>query len=175
MPAIQMLPITPEIVPLMPTVRRLTALALFNTGQRMRILYKLTVSTWTKKPKFTIEVKQTKQFFAVTTGTDNEIYGFVDKGTKPHFIRPKPSNKSRRLFFRKGFQPKTTPGIIASGSGGSFGNIVTAKEVKHPGTKARKFTPTIMRQTKGQFKKLMDQAFKQTAEFINKRSRSDVG
>jgi hypothetical protein len=165
-----MLPITPKIEAMMPTVRRLTALALFNTGQRMRILYKLTVSTWKKKPKFEIKVTQTKQFFSVVTGTDDEIYGYVDKGTRPHFIRPK--KKFGRLFFRKGFQAKTFPGVIASGSGGSFGKMVVAREVRHPGIKARKFTPTIMRQTKGRFLKLMNQAFKQTAEFINKRSQN---
>jgi len=171
MVAIQMKAVTPKMADLLPTLRRFSSLRMYNVGQRMRMLYKLTVSSWKHKPQFEITVIQNDQQMGVTVGTDDKIFGYVDEGTKPHRIVPKASNPSKRLFFREGFSPKTQPGIVGSWGGGSFGNVVVAKAVNHPGTAARKFTQTIQKQTEKHFENQMRAAMEQTAEFVNRRSR----
>lgn len=48
-------------------------------------------------------------------------------GTRPHIIRPKPSNKSKRLYFRVG------------------GKLVVAKQVNHPGTPPNRYLTSPMK------------------------------
>lgn len=91
--------------------------------------------TWNHKPGFKI----TRDADSTSVGTDDEIFGYVDGGTRPHDIRP----RGKRLKFQGGFKAKTTPGSLRSGSGGSSGAFVFAKVVHHPGTKARNFSKLV--------------------------------
>jgi hypothetical protein len=69
------------------------------------------------------------------SGTDDDIYGYVSKGTKAHVIR---ARKGGRLAFGPS-TPKTRPGSL-TGSAGSRGPVDTfRRQVHHPGTKARRF------------------------------------
>lgn len=95
-----------------------------------------TVDTWKHKPTFTIKLTG----YTITVSTDSEIYGYVDKGTKPHIITAK---SKARLRFQQGYSPKTSPGVIGSSEGGPSGDVLFRRVVKHPGTKARKFGKTI--------------------------------
>ena len=99
-----------------------------------------TTRTWRHKPPFDVTITQKGGDYSVTAGTDSEIYKFVDSGTKPHQIKPK---RSKYLRFSSGFKAKTRPSIIGSQDGGSFGDAIYSKGVKHPGTKARQFTKVI--------------------------------
>lgn len=99
-----------------------------------------TVRTWSTKPTFDLTITEKGGDYSVTAGTDSEIYKFVDSGTKPHQIKPK---RSKYLRFSSGFKAKTRPSIIGSQDGGSFGDAIYSKGVKHPGTKARQFTKVI--------------------------------
>ena len=123
--------------------------------------YKATTATWDHQPKFetVIALGKTKAEFLV--GTDDEIYKFVDEGTKPHIIRPK---KAKVLRFQGGYTAKTQPGIIGSSSGGASGNIYFAKAVNHPGTKARKFSEKINELHKKRFKERMHEAMRRARE-----------
>lgn len=100
--------------------------------------FKSTFATWKHKPKF----GATRRGDAYYITTNDEIYGYVESGTKPHIIRPR--HASRLHFFRGGFQAKSRPGNIASGAGraATIGETF-AKEVHHPGTKPRKFSKLI--------------------------------
>jgi hypothetical protein len=74
-------------------------------------------------------------------GTEDEIFQFVDEGTDPHQIAPKPG---KTLRFYAGGAPKTRPHIIGSGPGKRGDRLVhTRKPVQHPGTEAREFTQEI--------------------------------
>lgn len=95
-----------------------------------------TVSTWEHKPDFKI-TEQSENFIV---STDDEVFGFVDLGTKPHVIVAK---RARVLRFATGGKPKTSPGKITSGSGSKGGDVVFRPRVNHPGTKARLFTQQI--------------------------------
>jgi hypothetical protein len=93
----------------------------------------------------------------VLVGTDDEIYGYVNEGTKPHTIWAK---NARTLAFPSAYTPKTRPGHMTAGSGGASGPTVFAAEVHHPGTEARNFDKAIQKEWKPKFKRLMEQAMK---------------
>lgn len=101
-----------------------------------------TVRTWTKKPTFDVTITRQGGDYSVTAGTDDEIYGYVDGGTKAHVIRPK---RSKYLRFSSGYKAKTRVGVIGSNDGGSFGEDVFSKGVLHPGFEGRKFTERIQK------------------------------
>jgi hypothetical protein len=99
--------------------------------------FEKTTETWKNKPRFDV-VKQTRSY---NVTTQDAVYAYVDKGTKPHRIRPVNANV---LAFQGGYQAKTTPRVIASRSGGPSGPVVFSVGVMHPGTEARQFTKTIL-------------------------------
>lgn len=123
--------------------------------------YKETVKTWKTKPEFEtiVTLRGGKAEFLV--GTDNEIYRYVDEGTKPHPIFPK---KAKFLRFQSGYSAKTTPGIIGSTSGGRSGSEVFSRGVQHPGTKPRKFSELINKKYKSRFKDEMHDSMKRAAK-----------
>ena len=85
-------------------------------------------------------------------GTDNEVYHYVDEGTRPHIIRPV---RASRLRFKSGYNAKTKPRKIGSQAGGAFGDTVYAMQVRHPGSKAREFSPTIQKRRRKPFTRRM--------------------
>lgn len=101
-----------------------------------------TVQTWNKKPEFVTESKYQGGSRIITAYTDNQVYNWLDQGTKPHIIRPK---RARMLAFQSGYTAKTSaaPGAFIAKSGGPSGAWRYAKQVNHPGTKARKFYQKI--------------------------------
>ena len=122
--------------------------------------YQRTTSTWSDRPRFESSTDYTSNSVTVSVGTDNDIYGFVDKGTglwgpKRAKYEIKPKGPGYPLRFRSGYKAKTTPGVLGSGGGGPFGPTVTAWSVMHPGIKTRGFTAMI---------------FKQVSEIIQRRT-----
>lgn len=127
-----------DIPPIEAAVRE----AMREVAEEGKDLYESSVSTWTKKPAFTIT--ETKD--GAVIGTDDEIFGFVDEGTKPHLIMPR---KGTRLKFSGGYTAKSSPGQLKSGGGGVSGGVVFAKVVHHPGTESRNFTRLVQEKTQG--------------------------
>lgn len=115
--------------------------ALEKTGKQIVKTFEGTTSTWKTKVDFDLKVTVNGTEASIEVSTKNEIYGYVNEGTKPHIIRPK---RVSRLRFQTGYKAKTKPRSITSGSGGAFGPWVSAKVVHHPGTKAREFTKWVM-------------------------------
>jgi hypothetical protein len=104
--------------------------------------YQATTATWNHKFTFEHGIKFPKGSPGVVVETDNEIYGYVTYGTKPHIITAK--RPGGVLAFQSGYKAKTTPRVIGSGPGGPFGETVFARSVQHPGTEAREFHETIL-------------------------------
>jgi hypothetical protein len=98
--------------------------------------FESSTATWQHKPIFTIEPHGSD--FVV--GTTDEIYGYVDAGTRPHVIV---ARRARVLRFAPGGSPKTTPGRVTASGGSKGSGAVFVKRVNHPGTKARLFTKQI--------------------------------
>lgn len=95
------------------------------------------------------------QSSGVDVGTENKIYGYVDRGTRPHIIRPK---KAKSLAFNSVFRAKTKPDSLNSAVGSSKPPKVYAQEVRHPGTRARGFTKLVLRRSRLRFAKNVDKA-----------------
>ena len=127
--------------------------------------FKATTKTWKHKPKFIKMVDTKTSPVQVLVATDDEIYGYVSGGTKPHpiyaGIYTGKSNK-KALSFRWGgkgsYRAKTRPGVIGSKGGGPSGPMVAFPYVQHPGTKARNFDKTIQKKWEPRFKRLIEQA-----------------
>jgi hypothetical protein len=104
--------------------------------------YAKTYRSWKHKPTFTKTVSVANTGFLIVVATTDEIYNYVDNGTRPHRILPR---NFKNLRFRTGYTSKTLPGVLNSWSGGASGPVVFSKGVKHPGTKARGFSKMIAR------------------------------
>lgn len=101
--------------------------------------FKVTTRTWTNKPDFTIDASKEDRRIV---GTSDPIYGYVDKGTKPHIIRPKRPG-GRLTWMGTAYRAKTTPNVIGSKSSKNNNSIVYTKIVQHPGNAPRNFSIVI--------------------------------
>ncbi len=118
----------------------------------------LTVSKWSKQPKFEKLVQVGPSSVEILVGTDNLIYKFVSGGTRDHYV---PKTGVARMAFRPGYSAKTIPGLITSQTGGASGDLVVRTgRWKVSGIKARKFEETIGKKWKPRFKKRMQKAMR---------------
>lgn len=103
--------------------------------------FQKTTRTWKTVVRFRILKAQREGDALIgASGTDNVIYGYVTRGTRPHIIRPR---RARALRFQRGYSAKTRRGLIGSATGGSFGATVFSQGVKHPGNEGREFEEQI--------------------------------
>jgi hypothetical protein len=117
-------------------INRVIQNTLTSTAKSIKADFLVTVATWKNKPTFKIFGNK----YVRIIRTDDQVYYWVNFGTKAHTIRAKSRGGLR---FRGGYTAKTVVGQIMSRAGGSHGNLVKAQEVHHPGTKARKFDEAI--------------------------------
>lgn len=107
-----------------------------------RYRFQKTVATWKKKPKFFVRKYKTGNVMGIDAGTENELWGMLDRGTEEHTIR----GRRGVLQIRGGmYTPKTQPGLMSSSSGGfaEEADPFYRDEVHHPGTEARGWTGII--------------------------------
>ena len=150
-------------------------LALLSAMGKMETVVKKdfqgTTKTWKHKPVFESLISLRQAAGPVLfVFTQDKIYGYVDKGTRPHEIWAgyyTGKSDKKTLAFPSAFTPKTTPGSLKSGPGSSGGDTVFTPYVEHPGTKPRDFT--------GQIKKLEEPKFKRAMEAAMKQARSVSG
>ncbi len=107
--------------------------------------YKKITKTWTgDKPTFPIKttIKNDDLITSIIAsgGFGAQKMVWLDDGTRPHKIKAKNAPK---LIFQTGYRRKTKAKTISSSSGGSFGPVVAALEIDHPGTEANEFSLTI--------------------------------
>jgi hypothetical protein len=148
---------------------RLTLLnAMRAFGTEMKKEFEKTTRTWKHKPKFEIirALSANLGKVEVAVMTDDEIYGYVNNGTKEHIIEPK--KPGGKLFFIWGgpgsYTPKTTPGVIGSQSGSNSGEPTARAWVLHPGSEARNFDKAVGDLMEPRFKTKMEQAMKEAAQ-----------
>jgi len=108
-----------------------------------------TTETWKHKPKFEHGHKLSATRGKAYTLTGDEIYGYVNYGTKEHRI-PKAGNAHLRFQWggKGSYRAKTRPRQFGSRPGGPSGPIVHKAWVRHPGTKAREFDKIIAKRWK---------------------------
>jgi hypothetical protein len=105
------------------------------TAREARRDFEMYVSNWRTVVKFLLSGRNGRQIV-----TDNEVFGYVDAGTKAHTIRPR---RAKTLAFKAVYRAKTKPGKLRSQHGGSSGPMVYSRLSKHPGTKARKIVKLV--------------------------------
>ena len=108
-----------------------------EVAKNIKIDFDVTTQTWEHRPSFKVELIKDGRFIS----TRNQIYDFVNAGTRPHIIVPK--NASMLRFPAKGFSAKTRVGQIRSLKGSKGSGTAYALIVHHPGTKAREFAEAI--------------------------------
>lgn len=119
-----------------------------------------TTRTWQHNVDFKGVVNDKPTEIDVTVSTKDKVYGYVDKGTKPHIIKPR---RAKALFFQKRYKAKTTPHVIGSHKGGASGDVVAAKIVHHPGTDAREFSHDLQSKYQPRLKKDIEAAITRAA------------
>lgn len=129
--------------------------ALGRMGTKVKRDYQKTVETWDEKPKFEVHESLKGGKPNIIVDTDSAIYRYVDKGTEPHGITPKNSN---RLKFKDVYTAKTVPDVIGSNQGGPSGDEVYTYQVWHPGFEARNFSKRIAEKWRKDFRVEMDAA-----------------
>lgn len=134
---IELKPIKPRVNPLnADAVMRAVRDEMHHIAEDAKEDFERTTAEWEHEVDF--EVVETRD--GVVVATEDEIYGYVDEGTKPHDITPK---KAKALRFGAGGAPKTRPRVIGSGAGSRGNSVVYTRRVRHPGTEAREFSKTI--------------------------------
>ena len=143
--------------------------ALYRQARLVLKDFEETVRTWEHKPAFVVKTHATAQIPSpsLEVYTTDEIYGYVDKGTKPHDIfagaYTGKSNK-KTLAFPSMFSPKTKPGSLKSSAGRSGGSTVHTPYVHHPGTEPRNFSENIEKKHEKSFRKEMEKAMAEAAK-----------
>lgn len=138
-----------------------------DIGKEIKDDFELTTASWTHKPAFEVvrAIASVGGTVEVMVATDDEVYTYVDKGTRPHIIRAK---NGKRLAFQwagpGSYRAKTAPGVLGSTSGGASGEMVYPMVVHHPGTKARNFDVIIQKKWQPRFKQRMEYAMKKVAK-----------
>ncbi|MFC1960977.1 hypothetical protein ACFLYO_09730 [Chloroflexota bacterium] len=138
--------------------------------------FEAVVADWQpeNQPRFVREVTVQKEQIGILVRPDKrqragQIFTYVDKGTEPHEIKPKPSNKSGRLAFQLHTQAITRPvGQHGLRPQGPLGSWVRPQKVNHPGSKARQFSETIHKKSPRRFRKNSENLFRQMARRISK-------
>lgn len=153
---------------------RLTLLnAMRKAGTQIKRDYEGTTQRpkpWKHKVKFETLISL-KGGPAVLVYTNDEIYRFVDRGTRggegegptyeiwAGYYTGK--SEAKVLAFPSMFTPKTKRGSLESGSGSS-GEVDTFRPyVEHPGIKSRDFTKTIKKRRGPWFKRQMQAAMRE--------------
>ncbi len=127
------------------------------TAKAVQVDFKVTTRTWKHQPDFTITHAGMNPVWDIST--NDEIYGYVSQGTRPHVIKPR---NARILVFKQGgFRAKSRPGFIGSNAGSpATGETRIAKVVHHPGTEAREFAQTIANKWKVEWPRQLQRAIR---------------
>lgn len=137
--------------------------ALADVAAGMLKDYERTQSTWKHKAKFDTEIDTgigTGGKTEIKIETSDAVYGYVDKGTRKHLIKPR---RKKALLFNSKFKPKTGPMSLQAGPGASGPPVVGAKVVHHPGTKPRNFSKRIKQKWEPEYKRQMKNAMARAA------------
>lgn len=149
MVSIKITPIKANVI--LPNLQRIIDEEIAREAKAVKREYESTTKTWKHKPDF--EATGSETTASVDVGTDDKIYGYVDKGTRSHKIRPKRPGYPLR-FNSVGFRAKSVPNKITARAGRPASPpTVAAMEVKHPGNEARNFSKLILERSRKRFAK----------------------
>lgn len=105
--------------------------------------------------------RQTLKQLIMSEGKEEAIaiFGYVDRGTKPHRIEPK--KPGGRLVFNVPYQARTAPIANANAGSGKSGDVtVFSTGVDHPGNEARLFIDYAMLEAEDEVDQRLAELFK---------------
>lgn len=146
-------------------------------AEELKKMFEAFVSDWDVPPQFTVEITLEPGRIKVTVRPykkrkSSQRFEWVDKGTEPHVIVPRPDNPHGLLFFQLDYQPHTMPVAQAHvGPGEATGPLVVARFVNHPGTEPRLVSETIQEQTYPDFRKAVEAMFRVLAREATSKTR----
>lgn len=151
-----------KIRPIIPKIGTLDLQKIAQTELRREVVnvkreLALPTRRWVRKVEFYDKQATGAASSGIEVGTPDKIYGYVDKGTRPHIIRPR---KAKALAFNSQFKAKTKPDSLNSSAGKNAPPKVYAQEVRHPGSKARGFTKLVLKRSKARFPQAVDKAIR---------------
>jgi hypothetical protein len=139
--------------------------AMHSIGIKAKKTFREITDNWKEEnqPRYNFETVNLKHAIRLTVYISGnvKIFDYVSRGTDPHVIVPR---NSKRLIFRTGYKAKTQPGSLKSGTSSYSGPKVAAKEVNHPGTKAREFEEQVAAMYESVFTVAVDEAVKRGAK-----------
>lgn len=91
-------------------------------------------STWEHKPNVRTEVKKYALGYKVNVIIDDDIYFYVNFGTRPHQIFG-----TKVLRFSPSFSKTMPNSLFANAGSKAVGNYIFARYVNHPGIRPRRF------------------------------------
>ncbi len=108
----------------------------------IKIDFDVTTQTWHDRPEFGIDKSEGRRLVA----TDNEIYGYLDRGTSVRYAT-----------MSQDFAPKTRTGFIGSNAG--RGGVVRVSRLHpRPGIQARNFAAAIQKKWDAQMQTIFQRA-----------------
>lgn len=116
--------------------------ALDGAARGAQVDFEATVETWKEKPEFRIEARP----FYRLISTDNEIYGYVNHGTRV-----------RRAVMTRDFFPKTRHRALRSNKG-KGGVVFIGKKINQPGIEAREFDKAVKEKWDGELPRTLQRA-----------------
>jgi hypothetical protein len=108
--------------------------------------FQKTVRTWNEKPRFFKRIEVTRRGVNIVVGTDNQIYKYVNNGTRVRYA-----------VMSRNFRAKTRPGVIGS-SAGRGGLVIINRNRPRPGIEARRFDQKIYEKWKPAYKRRIGNA-----------------
>lgn len=162
--------ITVRIKPIIPSLNVPDFQKIAKTELRREVVaVKRELALPTKRWKHTVTFYERPvsgaQSSGVDVGTDDKPYGWTDRGTKPHLIKPK---KAKKLAFNSKFKPKTKVNTLSSSAGKSAPPVAFAMVVHHPGTKARGFSKLVLKRSRARFQGNVDKAVRRAVARANR-------
>lgn len=133
-----------------------------ESAKAVEVDFNVTTRTWNHKPDFKIRHQQYIAIWEIST--DDEVYGYVDAGTRPHIIKVK--NARFLHFYRTGFRAKSRAGWIGSNKGKAANKDETfVKSVSHPGNQPRNFAKTIQKKWATEWPRQLARAIRAAAAY----------
>lgn len=160
---IQNIPVEFKPGDVMPYLRR----GLWDEANLQKRLFRKASRGWKNtKPDITsTDIKETIATLSLTSGAlksgaGNNVYSWINWGTKKRIIRP---NTKKYLRFQRGYYPSTTPGTLSSHTKRRFGPWTAKKSVRHQ-IAARGFDEVVARQREDKFVDAMQEQMDKFAD-----------
>lgn len=134
-------------------------------AKKVTAKHRRVVSSWKNKPIFSYRITVNGKQVRLTVfpkGAGRQQYMWVNSGTEPFVIRPK---NGKFLRFQTGYSPKSSAetSSYTFGGGERSGAWVSAKQVNHPGIKARKFSDKFAKEVLPDMRQVTENAFRRAA------------